>query len=295
MILYMNSNAPDYEPDKWNGTVKDENYLSLLSEHSRLIQGVVAKEFAGQDAAADIKSLPLERTKSAIHRIVKDMEEGKSNEELAQRYGVNPEEIQAFKPKALDIYQKEGYDAYANCYAYAMNDKDRFNRGGASPGDRAALNTGEILEVSSPDYRSFKQSIIKGIEADGAIFAGKSAESISGYYKVAVFTKQGDPNESKDEPEFDMHFIRQDKDGWSHKAGSFPVTDKDYKGNKITDPEKADIGYDFIGYAMVPEGGLDVGGSALEPKSKPKSVEISREAVQARAYQRADLPAFAND
>ena len=295
MIVFMNIYAPDYEPDKWNSTVNDGDYKSLLSQHSQLIHGIVKAEFSDRDPIADIKAFAIERTKSAVFRFAKDIEEGLNNENLARKYGVSPEYVKAFKEPALGIYKNGGYQAFANCYAYAMNDSDRYDFNGASPGDRAALKTGDYLDDSHKDYATFKQSIIKGMESDGAIFAGKNVESISGYYKVAVFTKQQAPNESKDEGEFDMHFIRQDKNGWSHKAGSTPVTDKDYKGNKITDPEKADIGYDFIGYALVPEGGLDVGRSALEPKTKPKSIEIAADVVRSSSGQRRDLPAFAND
>jgi hypothetical protein len=291
----MNISAPDYEPEKWNSKVNDEDYVSLLSLHSKIIQGVVKFDFPDRDPIVDTKMFPVERTKTAVIRIAKDIEEGTSDETLARKYGVSPEDVKAIKDPALALYKDERYGRYANCYAYAMDDSDRYNFNGASPGDRAALNTGRLPEDSVKDYASFKQSIIKGIEADGAIFAGKNADSISGYYKVAVFTKQQAPDESKDQGEFDMHFIRQDKNGWSHKPGALPVTDKDYKGNKITDPEKADIGYDFIGYALVPEGGLDVGGSALEPKSKPKSIEIAPDVVRAGLWQKRDLAAFAND
>jgi len=292
----QNADAPNYEPDKWNGTIKEEDYKSLLQRHGEIVRAIAKYSEPNRDAEADVKNFPIERTKTAIRRIVKDMEEGKTDDELAEKYGADSGMLKSFRTEALEAYQKEGYDEYSNCYSYAMNDRDRFNRYGASPGERAEINGAyEIGGAEPKDYKEYKKSVIQGIEADGAIFAGKNAEDIAGYYKIAVFTRHGVADESQDKNEYDFHFIRQDKDGWSHKSGSLPVTDKDYKGNKITDPEKADIWYDFIGYALVPEGGLDVGRSALEPKSKPKSIEIAPEVVRANLYKKRDLPAFAND
>lgn len=72
------------------------------------------------------------------------------------------------------------------------------------------------------------------------------------YYKIGMMI---DPNE-------DYHFIRQDNNGyWSHKPGGGNVTNKDYSGMRITNPEKANFDntsanlyYDtYCGYYCVDE------------------------------------------
>ena len=71
-----------------------------------------------------------------------------------------------------------------------------------------------------------------------------------GAYRVALFIYPG----------YDFHWYRQNPDGtWSHKLGSEPVTNCDFSGNIIYDPEESNrynvktcANYDtLIGYFYV--------------------------------------------
>lgn len=277
----FNRAAPRYEPELWNNKVSDEELTQFLDQNRPVIEKILDVE-TGRSSGGDLRLWPLERTRMAIDELNKAIETFGSDEKVAGKYGLTAAQISKIKPEAQRIYHDQGYQDYANCYTYAMNDRDRYSRGGDSPGERASALPGSpdysslSLETErTRDYEEYKRNLIKGVEADGAIIGGKDAQPIEGYYRVAVYALPPDKAPKGDNPWTDMHFARENRDGgWSHKAGSKPVTDKDNDGRPITDPKTANFGgYEFLAFVYVPEGGLDVG-PGYEPKTKPASVDV---------------------
>lgn len=283
----FNRSAPAYEPELWNDKVSDRELTQFLDQHRAAITKILDVE-TGRYSANELQNWPLERTRTALDGLNKAIETLGSDERVAGKYGLTAEDIRKIRPEAERLYHDQGYQAYANCYTYAMNDRDRYSYGGDSPGQRASavpgapdypmisMNTG-----STRDYEEYKRTLIKGVEADGAIIGGKDAEAIEGYYRVAVYALPPDKAPKGDNPWTDMHFARENRDGgWSHKAGSKPVTDKDNDGRPITDPKTANLGgYEFLTFVYVPEGGLDVG-HGYEPKTKPASVDVPHDPAE---------------
>lgn len=284
MSRSINTSAPDFNPDLWNSKCTAEDYLRLFLEFRRTIEHINALARPMIDSNRDIDAFPIERTKEAMRKVVKLIEDIGDTAKIADILGLSKTQIDAFAPVALQTYEKSGFQEYTNCYTYAMNDRDRFSRFGASPGDRAALvpgaidyNTRILQALAHKDYDGYKRALIAGLEADGATFAGDHCDGKKGSYLIAIYTRKNtqDDDSDGDLAAFDMHFLREDKTGWSHKPKrNGKVTNLDKDGKVIADPRTANTGYDFLGFAYVPEGGLDVGGSVMEPKTKPHSVEI---------------------
>lgn len=279
----FNKSAPPYQPELWNSQVTDDQVLDLLKRNRAAAVKILGSQPIGPSPETDIQNFPLLRMQTVIERFAKAVEQLGDDEKVAKKFGLTAQELAGIKDEALKLYHNENFERYANCYTYAMNDRDRYNHGGDSPGERASGIPGSV-DYSSPsldhertrDYEGYKAQLLKGVEADGAIIAGKDAAPLDGYYRVAVYAMPPDKMpKSGDNSWTDMHFVREDQDGgWSHKPGRTPVTNKDQDGKPITDPKTANLGgYEFLTYVYVPEGGLDVGPS-YEPSSKPRSVQV---------------------
>lgn len=99
---------------------------------------------------------------------------------------MKPEDAKRFEPLARETYLAQGFQEYANCYSYAMNDMDRYRNGGDTPGERGDFG---FSFASETNYETFKRELMKAVEADGAMIGGTDAEPIAGYYRVAVFAR----------------------------------------------------------------------------------------------------------
>ncbi len=284
-----NPSAPRYEPELWNSRVSESDLRGFLKDNREIVARILARdEYRRPASESDVSMIqykidrnPVGRTRdalvqfnSAVVRFEGDLDK------VAKHFGMTADETRRFEPLARETYLAQGFQEYANCYSYAMNDMDRYNLGGDVPGERA--NYGNSL-ASETSFETYKKELIKAVEADGAMIGGANAEPIAGYYRVAVFARPPyeDPKVRGDNPLMDYHFVRENGDGtWSQKqgtsakTGSGIVTNLDDNGKVITDPRSAALGrYEFLTYVYVPQGGLDVG-PPYEPKTKPGSVDI---------------------
>ncbi len=284
-----NPSAPAYEPELWNSRVSSADLTVFLHANRETISRVLAREEYRQPATeSDLRMIqpkidrnPVERTRdalvqfnSAVVRFEGDLDK------VATHFGMTPQEARRFEPLARETYLAQGFQEYANCYSYAMNDMDRYRLGGDTPGEHGSY---DFSFSSETNYAIYKKELLKAVESDGAIIGGSDAQPIAGYYRVAVYARppHEDPKVRGDSPLMDYHFLRENRDGtWSQKRGSNAqtgsgiVTNLDDNGKVITDPRTAALGrYEFISYVYVPEGGLDVG-PPYEPKSKPGSLDL---------------------
>ena len=213
---------------------------------------------------------------------------GHDNERIAEALGIEAKDVPGIRTRFDQLAELQGYQAYANCYTYAMNDIDGIkspdkNLHGDDPG-RRALRSGDLsseIADKNQDYESYKKALLDDVISDGSQRGGMDAKPKEGHYRVAVYSKPPEnvPQGDRDNGAFtDMHFVRENKDGtWSHKPGREAVTDKDVDGKPIIDPKTANVGgYDFLGYVYVPEGGLDVGRPG-EPSTKPGSIQLDQQ------------------
>lgn len=275
----FNKSAPAYEPELWNNQVSKKQMADFIDRHRPVIMQILAADQVDKNLF-DLS--PETRADQAIKLFNSKVERLGSDERVADAFGLSVADVQKFKPEAKEIYLAEGFQKFSNCYSYAMNDRDRYSNNGDNPGERAsgipdAPNYRQLASETEKthDYKKYKELLIKGVEADGAIIAGKDAGQMDGHYRVAVYAMPPQKMAKGDNGWTDMHFVRENQDGtWSHKPGSLDVTDKDASGKTITNPKTANLGgYEFLTYVYVPQGGLDVGFS-FEPKTKPGSVDV---------------------
>lgn len=304
-----NPSAPAYEPEVWNDKTTPEQRAAFIKDNRQLLVTILAVKDYAPSPADDLTRFRYDSKLSqnpdyqALQAVVGFLEEderlGGDNERLAKKYGLKSDQIPELRAKMQGMGEAFGYQAYSNCYTYAMNDRDGLtskhkNLEGDEPGTRGGtssentdVNWDKIRANNARDYEAYKKALMQGILDDGATAGGMDAEAKEGYYRVAVYAKKSPEGSPSSVPNFDMHFVRENRDGgWSHKPGSMPVTDKDSNGVPITDPKTADVGgYDFLGYVQVPEGGLDVG-RRYEPVSKPGSIRLEeqRKTAPASAY-----------
>lgn len=283
-----NPSAPAYEPEVWNSRVSNADLTAFSQSHRETLLRVLASTEARRPATETdmrmathrLDRAPVERTQDALVQFNQAVEQSKGDlDKVAARFGMSRAEVERFEPLARETYLAQGFQDYANCYSYAMNDMDRYRQGGDVPGERGRF---DFSSRSDSDYKTFQQELVKAIEADGAMIGGANAQPLEGYYRVAVYTRPPLPGGPQgDVPAMDYHFVRENADGtWSQKEGAHPqtgagrVTNRDDTGAVITDPRAAALGrYEFLTYAYVPQGGLDVG-PPYEPKSKPGSLDL---------------------
>jgi len=174
------------------------------------------------------------------------------------------------------------FRSYCNCYSYAVQDYFAGHLTGLSGTDRL-LNDGGYLprpgQSRGNSYSDLKGTNIRGMRRavceDGLLFAGEKYPKHvpDDKYVICCFLE---PNQ--------YHFIRQNRDGsWSSKNGLDAVSLTDDKGEPLTDPENFyhhDPKYPFVGYFLVPKGGIRVGIRAYEEK---KLAEFQRRPPKAPA------------
>lgn len=275
----FNKSAPPYEPELWNSQVSEKQMNAFIGRNRSTLLKVLGTEKVNEDL---FNLSPATRAEQAIVAFNSAVENKLSDQKMADTFGLSVADVQKFKPEAKAIYLALGFEKFANCYSYAMNDHDRYSNGGDSPGERASGIPGSpnyheraTATEKNKDYAEYKKMLLKGVEADGAILAGKEAAQMDGYYRVGVYAMPPGKMPKGDNSWTDMHFVRENPDGtWSHKPGTTAVTDKDSGGKAITNPKTANMGgYEFLTYVYVPQGGLDVG-FTYEPKTKPGSVDV---------------------
>ena len=129
-----------------------------------------------------------------------------------------------YNPQIWNETEHEG-----NCYAYAFNMTD-LNNPTPSP-----INSYNIDHTMIENYFSDSKVITTCVELDANRYGfyfkkldNKTDPVAPGHYKVALTLDDG----------ADYHWYRQNPDGtWSHKAGGDCVSNGDYDGNFIIDPE----------------------------------------------------------
>ena len=161
---------------------------------------------------------------------------------------------------------------YTNCYSYALNNQLLPDKPGyigfLQPGmsSYGEVINGELVQrLSDQDYTGDAEKILRYIGYDSEAW-GFEFEEVSrtemcdkGSYKVALVVS---PYLNDGVHGCDYHWYRQNPDGtWSHKPGNTPVTNLDYAGNVIYDPNSANrvtesqgLIYDYsfvIGYYSV--------------------------------------------
>lgn len=134
-----------------------------------------------------------------------------------------------------------------NCYDYAFNHYNILQRDTSQPGElpnsiRDKLGSQYTCALTNSRLVSDHHS------QHDLIHANRDTVCPVNSYKIALVMDLND----------DYHFLRQNTDGtWSHKPGQGLVTNKDFSGNVISDPETAnmnsgDYNYDrFCSYFCV--------------------------------------------
>lgn len=129
-----------------------------------------------------------------------------------------------------------------NCYDYAFNNYN--------PDQKKRSQPGKIFggDYTCPlvETRLVSQHLNSNVGVD-IISSTRKDKCPNNYYKIALLVDDND----------DYHFVRQDSGGgWSHKSGKDPVTNRDYSGHLIFNPETADMresrfNYKFCSYFCV--------------------------------------------
>jgi len=154
-------------------------------------------------------------------------------------------------PSYLPVYNPNAWNAedfvtFNNCYAYAFEDRQPGRDHKPSPGERSALRF-RVLHPSDYSCPSLKQLI--GADYPGVIFQYDNGEipCPCGYYKAFVATT-GEVYPARNR---DYHLWRQDRNTmWSHKPGSWSVTDRDGGGQRISNPLYANRKHGDIDYKI---------------------------------------------
>lgn len=265
--------APAYRPDLWND-VSNENLVLFYNRHTTLVEKI-ARQAANEskDKGAYLYTRTahskMEKAYSAIRTLAEIAEQNNNmlNFSLSAYYALPVYEIVTAMADVKEMYHPKGIQPFNNCLSYSVDDRDvgqdEKEDYAATPGQRtlgweAATRIGPYKRA---DYAAFVRQTISGNESDGMVFTGRQMQSRAGYYRVALYMRRAEQDTQSMYEGHEYHYVRQNRDGtWSHKYGGLNVIDTDYGGHKITDPAKADMGaYNFIGYFLVPQGGLDVG------------------------------------
>lgn len=287
--------APAYEPEKWND-LSYEQLNDLYKKHAPAIEQIISVSYKEQDKDPDVifrrgAQTPSEKTFVAIAMardyIVQNQDHNISDlaDPMAERYKIHKLSAMSLLFDTQKLYRPGGYQQTNNCLAYSTNDRAHSFDPNDYQGHAGTRTLGDAAWKVDPykakNYEAFVRQTVRGNISDGMIFTGKEMKSREGFYRVALYTRPIDKDVTQPVEAMDYHYIRQNRDGgWSHKFGSFPVNNLDYAGKPIRHPEKADMGaYRFIGYFLVPQGGLDVGParqSVVKPVEAPASGPVQR-------------------
>ena len=275
--------APKYEPELWND-ISNENLALFYTRHKRFVEAYVADnvknpgvQFRRNAHSSSEKALTVIRSLYGAMN-APDYKLTDIVAWYAYAYKLPNYEVSTALYDVKEMYRPRGFQEVNNCLAYSVNDRDRGDpakdrlpaAGERTLGEAAAA----VDPYKSANYAAMIRQTIRGNVSDGMIFTGQKMESRPGFYRVAFYMRPIARDVTEPVEAIDYHYVRQDSNGfWSHKFGALNVTDIDYSGKKIIDPQKADMAaYRFIGYFLVPQGGLDVGApeeKATKPGTRP--------------------------
>jgi hypothetical protein len=258
--------AEPYNPELWNGPMSNEQIISLYQRYNTEFRAMHRFIYNDQPKVVFRREghEPIERMRAIatdLNHVMKsnNLEIYDVAQHLSYNYKINYLNALHFTMKLNDIFESERFQENANCYGYAVNDRNNPEYG-VNPGNRYDRSSTKI-EINSQDpslYQSFIRHTIEGAQIDGLIFTGQQFLSRKDYYRIALFVRQANPDENTIN---EYHWVRQNNDmTWSHKYGNQNVTNIDFAGRVITDITNADFDdYRFIGYFLVPRGGIDAG------------------------------------
>lgn len=284
--------APDYEPELWND-VSNENLSIYYARHRGMIEAIVGESvknpphdialtFPRKAHVHDEKALYAIRY---LNRYIADNAAFRTTElgySLSVHFNIPVYQSIAALIDAKKIYKPLGVAETNNCYAYSVNDRDPADAKKtyqAGPGERTRGRAAfAISGMIASNYKAYIRQTIEGNISDGMIFTGQEMKSRKGYYRAALYMRPARHDTDNPLEAIEYHYARQNRDGtWSHKYGPLNVTNIDYGGHLMRDAAKADMGdYKFIGYFLVPQGGLDVGPAsekATRTASRPGLIE----------------------
>lgn len=228
LVALPNPDAPRYEPHVWNDGVPDPFLIRILSQPHclKILDGIIA--LGGDPSIPNI-------VKKVLLQPIKD---------AAEFLGTDTETVGKFKTQITPIFQTVTYST--TCYDYLANNP-RIQAG------EVGMPAGKALENDKPDSPEFLQEIIQNAARDNI----KLFDPLDGlppkHYLGFLFSY-----------EQDFHFVRQDSDGFSHKAGHEHCRNYDYRGKIITSPLSADFNFEtkaqFAAAFLVPSGGVKTRG-----------------------------------
>lgn len=137
-----------------------------------------------------------------------------------------------------------------NCYDYAINHLNPDQPKKSQPGRLELGNDLSGSEVSSCEFIEHRLQMDHPEITNSTL----TEPCPNGFHKIGLMV----------DPDDDYHFIRQDNTGyWSHKPGNDLVTNRDFSGRLLLDPENADfnntnagLNYtDYCGYYCISEDG----------------------------------------
>ncbi|PZQ48614.1 MAG: hypothetical protein DI551_01195 [Micavibrio aeruginosavorus] len=261
--------ANAYEPEKWND-ISNEDLARLSHLYGPAIDKIIAPSFEG----TDLPATGAERAFHAaliVHSYMQDYLPSQYSalaQALSQWFDLDPSKTATMILDMRNVYKPQGYQLKNNCYAYEANNRVKASRNtpfNAIPGHAAfGPNALKVETRIAANFNAYKNAVIHGAEGDGLLYTGQKQQSRAGFYRVAFFIRPIAHDVQDIRNGLKFHFMRQDRSGlWSQKDGSANVTNLDNSGQPITDPQKADVGrYKFIGYFLVPRGGINTGAPA---------------------------------
>ena len=133
-----------------------------------------------------------------------------------------------------------------NCYSYFLNDiesnrvEECRKKKGNSCGQRG-FSTNK--EDGDTECELIKHAVLR--ENPEIYTIDKNTKCKQNFYKGAVFS--GNSKNKERSPTY--HFIRKDRDGWSHKNATDNISKYDAENNLIQNPEEANFNYPHVNYS----------------------------------------------
>ena len=153
--------------------------------------------------------------------------------------------LPTYEPKAWKSVKNS-----TNCYAYALNIKDKFPNGySLQPGAISGKHFSKYTTLKKRGVDLVIYQLLTAFKADLAFLKMRFVYQVQPYvggYCVALVIAY-----TKKSGLIDYHWYREDSpNSWSHKRGHSSVTNVDARGNKITNPKYANRNYGGINYSV---------------------------------------------
>ena len=132
-----------------------------------------------------------------------------------------------------------------NCYSYFLNDieTNRVEECKKKNGEKCSqrgFSTNK--EDGNTECELIKHSVLRN--NPGIYVINKNQKCKPNFYKGVVFS--GNSKNKEKSPTY--HFLRKDRDGWSHKNATAEISKLDAKNNTILNPEESDFNYPHVNY-----------------------------------------------